>query len=527
MKVIGTLKAILGLDKTKYDQGLNAVERRTNAFANGLKKLAGFMAAAFSVTAVLGFFKSALQGYDQQAKAEQKLLVALKGREDIQKNLIRQAQSLQRITLFGDEQSIEAAARLAMLLGDNETAIKRLLPLVQDLATAKFEGNLVTAAEMVAKSVGSSTNALSRYGITIEGTVGSAGRLESAIEALNKQVGGQAEAAARVGIGAFTQLKNIISDLKEEVGAKMIEKSWVQDLFDWGRKFVEIYQQPETGFFKGIWQAWFKPNETIAAIHAQEKGVDDLTEGTKVYERTIADLRSEIEDYKSQIEETTISDQTRRNELLKQIQETENLIKKLTTLQRKLIEIEKITIKPPTVSKGTRAVPGIQPFGGTEATDAEIAARQIDEMTEALKEQQAAVSILSSAFDTLFTSTEDHFKNMIESIISGLKRLVAELLARAAVLTLLNVLTGGGASFGTILKTAAASMFPGFNKGASGGTVPPGYPKDTYPALLSSGETILTAGQSRDFAKGLKVAVRGTILNRDINITERRSELEN
>ena len=53
------------------------------------------------------------------------------------------------------------------------------------MATAKGM-NLSAAADLVAKSVGSSTNALSRYGIQIEG-VGSTERLDSAVIALEGQ----------------------------------------------------------------------------------------------------------------------------------------------------------------------------------------------------------------------------------------------------------------------------------------------------------------------------------------------------
>jgi len=85
------------------------------------------------------------------------------------------------------------------------------------MATAKGM-NLVQAADLVAKSVGSSTNALSRYGITITGAVGSQERLNTATEALNKAFGGQAEAVSKVGLGPLTQLKNILGDLSEDIG---------------------------------------------------------------------------------------------------------------------------------------------------------------------------------------------------------------------------------------------------------------------------------------------------------------------
>lgn len=184
------------------------------------KKLAGIFLSMYAVKKIASFASEVLKLADIQEKAEAKLLTALKGREQIQQRLIRQAQQLQKITLFGDEQTIEAQAFLAAM-GLTERAIRRLTPLVQDLAT-KMNSDLVSAADLIAKSVGSSTNALSRYGITIEGAVGSSDRLESAIEGLNKQVGGQAEAAAKVGIGAIQQFQNALGDLKEDIGKEHI-----------------------------------------------------------------------------------------------------------------------------------------------------------------------------------------------------------------------------------------------------------------------------------------------------------------
>jgi hypothetical protein len=209
------------LENKEYLKGLQKSEKATGSFSSSVKKLGGVMAAVFSVSKIVSFTKASVKAYDIQIKAETKLLTALKGRTDLQKTLIDQAQQLQRTTLFGDEATIEAQAMLASL-GLNADAIKKLTPLVQDLATKSNMG-LVQAADMVAKSVGSSTNALSRYGIVIEGTVGTAERLNSAIASLNQQVGGQAAAAAKVGTGAIVQLGNAWGDLMESIG------KWIAD----------------------------------------------------------------------------------------------------------------------------------------------------------------------------------------------------------------------------------------------------------------------------------------------------------
>jgi hypothetical protein len=174
-----------------------------------------------SLTAPLTAFAAAsIKAFDTQAKAEAKLMTALKGNEKAFKSLTKQAQELQKVTIFGDEETMAAQSMLASM-GLEEEAIKRLTPLIQDMATAKGM-NLTAAADLVAKSVGSSTNALSRYGIQIEGAVGSTDRLDSAVLALKGQFEGQAKAAAKAGAGPLKQLQNRFGDLMEKIGEMLI-----------------------------------------------------------------------------------------------------------------------------------------------------------------------------------------------------------------------------------------------------------------------------------------------------------------
>ena len=232
------------------------------------QKLGGLMAGAFAVSAITNFTKASLKAYDIQAKAETKLLTALKGREGIQNRLMKQAADLQKLTLFGDEQTIEAQAFLATM-GLSESAIMKLTPLVQDLAT-KMGTSLTSAADLVAKSVGSSTNALSRYGITIEGAAGSNARLESAVRALNQQVGGQAQAAAGVGTGAMTQLGNAMGDLQEKIG--LLLSYAIIPLVQNINKLLDTLDEGNP------MEEWFKSGELQAAIVAQAAEIDRLKE---------------------------------------------------------------------------------------------------------------------------------------------------------------------------------------------------------------------------------------------------------
>ena len=218
-KSVGLLTIAFGADLRGFDKAMKKAQRSIKKFGTSMKNTGQNLTRNLTLP-LAAFAAASVKAFDTQAKAEIKLLTALKGRENIQQRLIAQAKELQTKTLFGDEETIAAQAMLATM-GLEEQAIKELIPLVQDMATAKGM-DLVGAADLVAKSVGSSTNALSRYGITITGAVGSQERLNTATQALNRAFGGQAEAIAKVGAGSLVQLKNQFGDLMEDIGEKLL-----------------------------------------------------------------------------------------------------------------------------------------------------------------------------------------------------------------------------------------------------------------------------------------------------------------
>ncbi len=233
----------------KLGANIQDFQSKMKTASKGFKKTAASLkktgkALTMGLTAPLTAFAAAsIKAFDTQAKAEAKLMTALKGNEAAFKSLTTQAQELQKVTIFGDEETMAAQSMLASM-GLEEEAIKRLTPLIQDMATAKGM-NLSAAADLVAKSVGSSTNALSRYGIQIEGAVGSTERLDSAVIALQGQFKGQAEAAAKAGAGGLKQLQNRFGDLMEQIGAMLIPV--LNKLIDWVNKGITAWTNLDSG----------------------------------------------------------------------------------------------------------------------------------------------------------------------------------------------------------------------------------------------------------------------------------------
>jgi len=214
LKAMGlTQKQVTMFLKKQNKQGiLNVKNNRLlgNSFATLRSKL---LLASFGIGLVTAGLKRLVDKTIEQELAEKKLESAL-GR--VNTELLNQASSLQQVTSFGDENIISAQALIAAYT-DDEEAIKKATVATLDLAAAKGM-DLKTAADLVGKSLGSSTNALSRYGVRVKGVVGSTQRLESLTDNVSRLFGGQAQAQTKTLSGAINQLKNALGDANEELG---------------------------------------------------------------------------------------------------------------------------------------------------------------------------------------------------------------------------------------------------------------------------------------------------------------------
>jgi hypothetical protein len=162
---------------------------------------------------------------NQQEDAEKRLQTALGFRSQL---LLDGASALQEQTRFGDEQIIQAQALIAAFV-DEEDAILKATAATLDLASAK-NMDLNAAADLVSKSIGSSTNALTRYGIQVSGAVGSTERLESAVNGIAKAFGQTASQDAQTFGGQLDQLQNRLGDFGEDIGD--VQKQKFRPLLD-------------------------------------------------------------------------------------------------------------------------------------------------------------------------------------------------------------------------------------------------------------------------------------------------------
>lgn len=168
----------------------------------------------FGIKAVMSFREAELASNQlDQALAQQGIYT-----RELSQEYKKLSEELQRKSQYDDDAIKTAMASVQMQIGQ-EKVTRELTVAILDLATAQ-KMDLNSAAQLVGKSIGSSTNALARYGVEINAAGSKSEKTAQLIEQLNQKFGGQSEAAAQ-GLGSLALLKNTMGDFAEVVGKTM------------------------------------------------------------------------------------------------------------------------------------------------------------------------------------------------------------------------------------------------------------------------------------------------------------------
>ena len=217
-----TLSIKLSLNDKQFQSSLKKSMRSMKKFGNNMKSLGRTISTGLTLT-IIAFGAASVKAFDEQIKAETKLRNALGDNAEAFKVLKKQAQDLQKVTLFGDEATIEAQAMLATL-GLTSEQIQMIMPRVQDFATM-FKLDLAAAATLVGKTVGTTTDALARYMKTgLEPTMTQQERAIRLTDKFSESMANAAKTIATEGLGPLEQLRNELGDVVlEEFGRIILE----------------------------------------------------------------------------------------------------------------------------------------------------------------------------------------------------------------------------------------------------------------------------------------------------------------
>lgn len=236
MSEIGRAALVLRTDDAQFRRGLRGAGRDVQGLGqtvNRLKTIFAGLAAAFTVRQLVRGVGSLLKAWQGQEDAVQSLRASLaatgkEGAENLQ-FLIDRAGELQEVTRHGDEALIAATGTLALLAEQLRT---------QDLADAQraiigiadvfLKGDVENAAQLLGKTLGSTTNALTRYGIVIDTSATQSEKLRQVL-AKTEGMFAVSQERAKTLSGQLEQLNNLWGDLKEELGKVIAEQPVVTE----------------------------------------------------------------------------------------------------------------------------------------------------------------------------------------------------------------------------------------------------------------------------------------------------------
>tara|TARA_Y100000593_G_scaffold58329_1_gene108439 strand:+ start:3576 stop:5867 length:2292 start_codon:yes stop_codon:yes gene_type:complete len=255
---------------------------------------------SFGFTLIAGSIGKALKMYGEQERVITKLNTQLGFNST---NLQEQASALQQITGVGDEVIINAQSMLASFVR-NEEAVGKLTEAALNLS-AGLGIDLNSASQLLGKTIGSTTNAMSRYGISVTGAANSSDRINKAIQNTNALFGGLAKAAGSQTLGSVERLSASFGDLIETLG-KLLVSLGVVNVVDALTKSFSLLGSAVTG------AANFIEHYTTAA-HGGVVANDELAKSTNKQIMAIKSLTNveKARDYIANLEEQISAEKKR------------------------------------------------------------------------------------------------------------------------------------------------------------------------------------------------------------------------
>ncbi len=214
---------LIGQDQ-KFSESIDRSEKKLNNFGIAAEKIGGNLTKWITLPIIgLGVAGVKAFGDSESALAELKasLIATNKVSEISVDKIAALAKELQGLTTYEDDSIVSMSAMIQTLSNLNEQQLLEIIPRVVDFAAA-MKMDLNGAAQLVGKTLGSTTNALGRYGIQLEDNLSPSEKFVALTEAMDGKFKNFAQTIAGEGLGPLKQLQNELGDLAEEIGKQIL-----------------------------------------------------------------------------------------------------------------------------------------------------------------------------------------------------------------------------------------------------------------------------------------------------------------
>lgn len=318
---VGQVSVGLGLDDAKFKKGLKDAEKQTNMFAGLMKKALGGIAAGFTIKAVINGINSSVEAFRTQDKAIKAMNTSLYNAgvysAEYSNHLQKLSSEIQSFSNYGDE-AVEKAIALGQSFSGNIKLTDELIKATVDYAAATGQ-DLESAFTLVGKSIGTSTNALARYGVNLDKTMSKEEKMTVITQTLGQRFNGSAKQMADAG----QQLRNKVGDLSEA----------------FGQLLNPAVESSERRLAKGV----EKLTQWINAVRVLNSELSELT--------TVQDLETRIKEQttilnRMQSQKTAFMTKERQKEIANDIDKAKVQLEKVKKMQESLANDSKKNYTP-------------------------------------------------------------------------------------------------------------------------------------------------------------------------------------
>lgn len=304
--ILADLLIKLGLDSKGLNDGIDKAKAKTNAFADGIKRLGLMMAGAFSVAAITAFVKSAIAAGKEAIKVENELGAAIRANgKDVDSNLAAYkafASQLQRNSTVEDETTL-SLIRLAETMQSKAPmeAAKNAVALSKALGV-----DLNTATKMAVLAQSGLYSMLERYTPSLRQATDETAK---AVE-YNKLIASglsMVSAELQTAEGRALQASNAWGGLKERLGVFILQS----DAVSFGIRKINEDITISNSSLKWYEKWWYRITlqhgkgaaKAVELAEAQEKAAMSGVKQTGEFQNLLSEINVSAEEYNKRVKE--------------------------------------------------------------------------------------------------------------------------------------------------------------------------------------------------------------------------------
>lgn len=402
-----------GVDLDTLGKKAGEAKQKMSIFADTYK---AFLAVQATIAVAQRLYNrivgDSVELYKEQVKALSNLRTVLGYTST---SLLTQSKILSEQTAIDDETIVTIYSVIGAFTKE-ESVIKRLTPAILDFAKAHKDMSPETAAQLFTKAVFSSTDALSRYAIKLDGAVGSEERINDAIKKSTALWGGLSQAFAKTDVGSLQGIQIKIDNIKKTIGQKIIpyQVEWNELILKAYTFLNKILSLMDTKGYSKEEQKQYKQ------IFDVIPNIEDTQKRKEAYLKVLSDLQKEEKDIQNKLKITTQIAPSTGEQWATRLKSEEKIEKDVLENRLKTIKEYQNKINEEVKPRTPVTVP---PAGDPEKKKQEIQVRDLRLFEEKIKsilldieeDYRTNRKNLEQYYDSLLARTKDLYEGQIRA----------------------------------------------------------------------------------------------------------------